>query len=194
MNVRAAQYHGRPTGRKLWRLQALTALLHATQPIARLVGRLEYGLTPWRRSRRQPGNRWALSARESVWSEQWREAFQWLDSVCGNLRSEGVEHESGHDFDPWDLRIAGGVFGGATLLMAIEEHGGGKQMLRFRLRPHPRGWVLGAIALALAAAWINPAFALVGGALALLTYRDIGAAIAHGRRAVRDCEGTTAAS
>jgi GT2 family glycosyltransferase len=194
VNVRSVQFAGRPVGLKLWRLRALTALLYATQPVARLWGRLEFGLTPWRRAHRAPRAGWALSARESVWSEEWREAFQWLESVCGNLRSEGVEHVSGHDFDPWDLRIAGGVFGGATLLMAIEEHGGGKQMLRFRLRPHVTASAFGVMVLALAAAWLNPAFGVVAGAMALWTYRDIGAAIQHGRRAVRDCEGVTSAS
>jgi hypothetical protein len=129
-----------------------------------------------------------------VWSEQWREAFQWLEAVCTNLHSDGVEHISGQEFDAWDLRIDGGMLGGATLLMAIEEHGGGKQMLRFRLRPHLPAKTLGLMALCLAGAWLNPAFAVVAGVMALWTYRDIGAAIEHGRRAVRGCEGVTQAS
>ena len=78
--------------------------------------------------------------------------------------------------------------------MAIEEHGGGKQMLRFRLRPHLTAPAFGVMVLALAAAWLNPASGVVAGVMALWTYRDIGAAIEHGRRAVRDCEGVTNAS
>ena len=42
---------------------------------------------------------------------------------------------SGGDFDEWDLELRGGLIGGARTLMAIEEHGGGKQLLRFRVRP-----------------------------------------------------------
>ena len=31
------------------KLYALTAMLHVLQPLARLSGRLDYGLSPWRR-------------------------------------------------------------------------------------------------------------------------------------------------
>ena len=38
------------------------------------------------------------------------------------------------DFDLWDLEIRGGLFGAVRSRMAIEEHGGGKQLVRFYTR------------------------------------------------------------
>jgi len=34
----------------LWKMRALTAFLHMSQPLARLWGRIRFGLTPWRRA------------------------------------------------------------------------------------------------------------------------------------------------
>jgi hypothetical protein len=42
---------------------------------------------------------------------------------------------AGGDYDCWDLEIRGGLFGSARLLMATEEHGGGREMVRFRVWP-----------------------------------------------------------
>jgi hypothetical protein len=42
---------------------------------------------------------------------------------------------TGGDYDRWDLEIRGGLFGGARLLMATEDHGSGRQMVRFRIAP-----------------------------------------------------------
>jgi len=39
------------------------------------------------------------------------------------------------DFDHWDLELRGGLMGCVRLLMAVEEHGGGKQLLKFRVWP-----------------------------------------------------------
>ena len=38
----------------------------------------------------------------------------------------------GGDYDDWDLEVRGGLLGGARLRLGVEEHGAGKQMLRFR--------------------------------------------------------------
>jgi hypothetical protein len=45
----------------------------------------------------------------------------------------------GGDFDRWDLEVPGGLFGSRRVLMAVEEHGGGRQLVRFRCwsRPAP---------------------------------------------------------
>lgn len=42
---------------------------------------------------------------------------------------------TGGNYDAWDLELRGGLFGSARLLMATEEHGGGRQMRRFRVWP-----------------------------------------------------------
>jgi hypothetical protein len=41
----------------------------------------------------------------------------------------------GSDFDTWDLELRGGFFGFVRILTVIEEHGSGKQLIRFRCWP-----------------------------------------------------------
>jgi GT2 family glycosyltransferase len=193
-SVRRAEFPSQPTGWRRLRLRGLTAALHFLQPMARLLGRIGYGLAPWRRSppSRRPG--WALAATEEIWSERWRDAFQWLESLSAQLRVRGADSVAGRDFDPWDLRIAGGLFGHASVLMVVEEHGGGKQLLRFKLRPLVSGVTIGLIAGAAALVVVAPAFGVAAGLIALWTYRNVGAAIAHGRRAVRAVQESTNSS
>ena len=171
------------------RLRILTAVLHLLQPVARLVGRVEYGLHPWRRSRRAGPRGWTVAATESIWSERWRESFAWLDDVCSHLRARGADYLTGQEFDAWDLHIRGGILGRASLLMVVEEHGGGKQLVRFRFRPHLTGAALGLLAGTAAAALFTPLAGVAAAAIALVTYREIGAAVELGRQAVRACEG-----
>jgi hypothetical protein len=171
------------------RLKLLAAALHLLQPVARLVGRVEYGLHPWRRSRRAGPRGWKVVATESIWSETWRESFSWLESICQNLRARGADYLTGQEFDGWDLRIRGGIFGRASLLMVVEEHGAGKQLVRFRFRPHLTGAALGLLAGTAAAALFTPIAGVIAAAIALVIYREIGAAVELGRQAVRACEG-----
>jgi hypothetical protein len=51
------------------------------------------------------------------------------------LRDQGAVTLRGGDFDRWDLKVGVGIFGCACLRMAIEEHGAGRQLVRFRLAP-----------------------------------------------------------
>jgi hypothetical protein len=190
VTVREARFASAPRGWPRLRLQALTAALCLLQPIARLIGRVEFGLTPWRRTRQVPPRRarWTLSATEAIWSERWRDACDWLASVCDNLRDGGAEYAPGRDFDAWDVRIGSGVLGRASMLMVVEEHGGGKQLVRFRLRPHLSLSALVLLVGAVAGALLAPPFALVGALIGLWAYREITTAIEHGRRAIRRCE------
>src|SRR3989337_1613078 len=48
---------------------------------------------------------------------------------------EGAAVLRGGNFDPWDLEVRGGMFGNARMIMGIEEFGGGKQLVRFRIWP-----------------------------------------------------------
>lgn len=56
------------------------------------------------------------------------------------LLSTGARVLHGGDFDRWDLEVRGGMLGAARLLMAVEEHAGGKQLVRARVwaRRRPR--------------------------------------------------------
>ena len=47
---------------------------------------------------------------------------------------------AGGDYDTWDLQIRSGLLGKARLRMVIEEHGAGKQMLKFSIGSHYSIW------------------------------------------------------
>ncbi len=113
------------------RVRGLTTFMHAIQPLARLVGRLTHGLTPWRRIERMPGRR--LTPRHwTVWSESWEAPDARLRQLERELRERGAAVRRGGEFDRWDLEVRAGGFGGARILSATEEHGSGRQLIRFR--------------------------------------------------------------
>jgi len=114
--------------------RVLTAALHFIQPIARLRGRIQEGLTPWRRRcPRRPGPLWPVTA--AVWSEHWLDQDQRLRAMETDLRADGVCVLRGARDARWDLEVRGGFFGAARLLMGVEEHAGGKQLIRVRWWP-----------------------------------------------------------
>jgi glycosyltransferase involved in cell wall biosynthesis len=115
-------------------LRGLTAVLHIMQPLARLIGRLRFGLTPWRQ-RVLSKSKWRWSYDSTLWSEQWQAPEAWLQSITMHLRQKRMPVLAGGEFDDWDLELRGGLLGSARSLMAIEEHAAGKQMLRFRVWP-----------------------------------------------------------
>lgn len=153
-------------------LRGLTAVMHLMQPLARLIGRLRHGLTPWRQ-RIQATLRWRRSYQADIWSERWNAPEAWLESVVERLKHRRVPTLLGGEFDAWDLELRGGLFGAARTLMAIEEHGSGKQMVRFRIWPKfsTPGVVLGmlltvfAIGAALDEAWAVASLLIMGGLL-----------------------------
>jgi hypothetical protein len=118
-----------------WPYRLLTMCLHMAQPIARLRGRINHGLTPWRSRGMQ---NWANPLPQAVhlWSEQWRSSEDWLHAVERGLSAQSAVVTRGGDFDPWDLEIRGGLLSGLHTHLAVEEHGGGKQLLRLRIRPN----------------------------------------------------------
>ncbi len=122
------------TGLRRFGLRALTALLHVLQPMARLYGRLQDGLTPWRtkdvRHLNLPGSTvWRF------WSEAWKPPEAWLGAVEAGLQSRRAAVVRGGDFDSWDLHAFGGSLGSVRVRLAIEEHGAGRQLLLFRSWP-----------------------------------------------------------
>src|SRR6059058_2419480 len=52
-----------------------------------------------------------------------------------DLRAGGVYALRGGRDARWDLEVRGGSFGAARLLMGVEEHAGGKQLIRVRWWP-----------------------------------------------------------
>ena len=98
-----------------------------------------------------------MPRRAQVWSETWLAPEAWLEEVEARLRSAGTVSARGGDFDRWDLAIRGGILGGARLLMAIEEHGAGQQLVRFRMSPRLPVAVLAVVGIAaVIGAWPAP--------------------------------------
>jgi GT2 family glycosyltransferase len=168
------------------KLRVLTALLFAVQPLARLRGRLEGGLTPWRR-RCAVGFALPRPRTAATWSELWRPPERRLATLEAILRAGRLPVLRGGNFDRWDLEVRGGAFGAVRIRATVEEHGAGRQLERVRSWPRwsPVGLFLTVLAAALAVsggaagAWI--ACGLLGLAALLLAargVRDCGAAAA----------------
>jgi O-antigen biosynthesis protein len=117
-----------------WRYRLLTTGLYLAQPLARLWGRIHHGLTPWRRH----GLHDRMSPHPQVvklWSEWWHSADEWLRELEQALSSQRAVATRGGAFDAWDLEIRGSLLGGMRVRLGVEEHGAGKQLLRFRSWP-----------------------------------------------------------
>jgi GT2 family glycosyltransferase len=162
-------------GARLRRLRLLTAWLHLVQPAARLRGRLDGGLTPWRH-RGPRALAWPSARSWSVWTERRREPQEWLLELETALRRRGHIVGRGSDWDTWDLEIRRGTLGAVRLLMAHEDHDGGRQLVRFRLWPRPwrAAWIgapFAALALVAGALGAGVATAVLGAIAALIALR-----------------------
>jgi glycosyltransferase involved in cell wall biosynthesis len=162
-----------------FKLRALIAFLHLLQPCARLSGRFNHGLTPWRRRGvRLP----AFPGRHlsRVWKERWAESSERVREIKAALQSHGAIIRHGGEYDHWDLEIRGGLFGCLRVYVAIEEHRDGKQMILLRSKPKaflPPLFVTGVFAVLSILALIDQAWiasTLLGSITALLITRIMG--------------------
>ena len=117
-----------------WPYRFIATGLHLAQPLARLCGRINHGLTPWRHhgSRRRAS---PLPRVVQLWSEEWRSSEEWIRKLEEALSKQFAVTTRGGEFDQWDLEIRGGLLGGIHTRLAVEEHGGGKQLLRLLVWP-----------------------------------------------------------
>jgi GT2 family glycosyltransferase len=115
----------------LLRRRLLTGWLHLLHPVARLYGRLT------RPRARRPERVWPRSRMASQWCERWEDPVDRLGRLELAIRGRGLAVVRGGDFDRWDLQVRGGPLGAARVLMAVEEHGGGRQLVRLRWWPRP---------------------------------------------------------
>jgi GT2 family glycosyltransferase len=125
---------------------ALLALLFLLQPIARLIGRAQRGLTPWRhRGPRQLAL--PVVRRRSRWSEEWHSMESRLREQEAAIQRTGAALGRGGPYDRWDLEARTGPFASARLLGTTEEHGAGRQQVRYRIWPRlsPVGPALAAL-------------------------------------------------
>jgi hypothetical protein len=193
--ARAARFNGR-----LWSktailgLRFVTAFLHITQPLARLHGRIRYGLAPWRC---RGSAILCLPLRMTVkhWTDRWRSGDERLRAIESDLRATRHFIVIGGESDPWDLEVRGGFLGSARLLGAVEEHGGGYQTVRFRLWPRfsKPGFIIVALLGALAGGaghdreWIASAtLGIAAGALAYRMLAEAGFAMSALRRSIHE--------
>ena len=68
------------------------------------------------------------------WSEQWRPVEDWLKDFQNELAQLHNKVKKGSDYDRWDIQSRSGLFALVRTLVTIEEHGMGKQYLKFKLR------------------------------------------------------------
>src|SRR5262249_3056393 len=97
------------------------------------------------------------------------------------LRQAGAVVRRGGAFARWDLELQGGLFGGARLLLSVEDLCPGKQLVRFRSWPSLARWgiaLFAVFALLSARAMLDHAWVVagvLGGAgllLMLRTFRE----------------------
>jgi O-antigen biosynthesis protein len=115
----------------------LTAFMHLAQPIARLNGRIRYGLTPWRNGLihlKHAGKLFTTGKILVHWSENWQSQENWLNDIKGGLERLNNRVMKGGDYDRWDLQNRIGPFASVRSLLTIEEHGQGKQYLKMKRR------------------------------------------------------------
>ena len=134
----------------------------------------------------------------TVWTERWQAVEDRLEAIEDRLKQDGASVLRGGGYDRWDLAVRGGLLGNARLRMAVEEHGGGKQLARFRIWPtcSPMGLYLTlpiavlALGAALEGAW-GAAFPLgvVALTLAIRTLAECSAATVSVLSAVGSLEG-----
>jgi O-antigen biosynthesis protein len=161
-----ASFHGPLPAHHRLRLRALTVLLHLLQPLARLRGRLRGALTPWRRH--GPFGFALPRARTwSVWSESWQAPETRLRRLESLLRLDGRLVTCGGDYDPWDVEVRAGGLSTIRLLLTVEEHGQGRQMVRFRAWPRYSPTVVIALAVLAVGAVLAGLDGALGATLAL---------------------------
>jgi O-antigen biosynthesis protein len=162
------------------KMLGVSAILHLIQPIARLCGRFKYGLHPWRH--RAPLQIALRAKTVSLWSETWRASEEWLADVQSKLRAEGSVGVAGGGYDDWDLEVQGGMLAAVRMRMAVEEHGSGRQMLRFKIWPRCSASAFSVLTL-IAGLAATAAFDGAWGAAAML----FSISLVFGARTVYEC-------
>lgn len=117
-----------------WKRRCLIACLHLLQPLARLQGRIGYGLTAWRRRCKGP---MAVPRQRSraQWTEDWQAPEARYAAIESSLRASRGIVRHGSEFDRWDMEVEGGMLAGVRMMLGIEDHGAGTQYVRVKSWP-----------------------------------------------------------
>lgn len=136
LSTGGASFVGAPStpGRRLRRAlqRLLTASLHVAQPLVRLWGRLQ--VDPWRGGADLRAVV-PLPRSSARWVERGGAPHERLHGIESSLREHGAPVRRGGEWDRWDLEVRGGGLGAVRLIVAIEDHGSGNQLVRFRRWP-----------------------------------------------------------
>jgi glycosyltransferase involved in cell wall biosynthesis len=178
-NTAHAVFH--PASLSRWdvlRRRVVTAGLFLVQPVARLSGRLGYQFWNrhwWGEAKLRP--LWPHTT--ATWTERWQDPAARLGAIEEALQDEGVPVRRGGDFDRWDLQVRWGSLGAARLLLGVEDHDRGHQLVRVRVWPRwpLRGPLLtllfGGLALGAARANAFGAAVVLGGVAAFIGLRTV---------------------
>lgn len=169
------------TRRQQVRWRGVVFALYLLQPLARLTGRACAGLVPWRRP--------IVSIKRLPWRrETWFETKQWcsvqerLALLEGAIYAIGAPAIRAGVHDRWDLEVRVGLFGAARVLTAVEEHGFGAQVVRYRYWP-----VAGRLGIAMAGGFAVTAGLAAGTGSAIIGYVFGGLAVAFFCWLIIDC-------
>jgi hypothetical protein len=107
--------------------------LHLVQPLARMSGRVR-GYPAATRSR---GPRFAvpMSRIFTSWSEAPQSSSDRLSEIESSVRATGTIVSRGGNYDRWDLEARTSFIGAVRIRMGLEEHGGGRQLVRLHVAP-----------------------------------------------------------
>jgi hypothetical protein len=123
----------------------LTTTLHLIQPIARTTGRVRG--YPFSAQSRTP--RFTVPKRRLLksWTEAPRSGPDRLSEIESSVRATGTIVSRGGEYDRWDLEARKSFVGAARIRMGLEEHGGGRQLVRLHVAPSYSRSVLALIAI-----------------------------------------------
>ena len=136
--ISAAKNSSLPSHYNKPRYRLFVILLHIIQPIARLKGRMQHGLTPWRQRGAGVNFKYLFSIQPKTfkhWSETWKSSQEWLTNIEKNLVNFQMTSRRGGDFDKWDIQTGNKLFASVKAQLTIEDHGAGKQFLKLRCKP-----------------------------------------------------------
>ena len=164
--------------------QFLTTLLHLIQPLARLSGRLSLNL-PILQRRSAPQFVFPRRRSTASWTTDWQAPEERLSRLMRGLREEGAKVRPGGIFDRWDVEVFGGMLVSIRMLMAVEDHGAGTQLVRIRSWPRLRSGatILGAALACLVLLAVWNAEWIVGGVFGVMLVGFLWNAIRQAGRA-----------
>lgn len=141
LSVANQTYSGSVRSLSFWKKAGVTGLLHLIQPMYRLKGRLQSGLTPvfkltqLRSSRAEEIKRPMFKHTNEFWDGQNKPPEQRLHSLFHRLQQSGLNVSNEDEYSDWDMKLVVIPFGCAKLKVMVEEYGESLEKLKYRFQP-----------------------------------------------------------